>query len=55
MEVDAEQLSPTSLHTQLTAYQSTVRTLHEQNDRNAELLEHLEAAVTEKDVEISCL
>ena len=37
MEVNAEQLSPTSLHTQLTANQSTVRTLHEQNDRNAEL------------------
>ena len=55
MEVDAEQLSPTSLRTQLTAYQSTVRTLHEQNDRNAELLEHLEAAVMEKDVEISRL
>ena len=29
MEVDAEQLSPTSLRTQLTAYRSTVRTLHE--------------------------
>ena len=55
MEVDAEQLSPTSLCTQLTAYQSTVRTLHEQNDRNTELLRHLEAAVTEKDVEISRL
>ena len=55
MEVDAEQLSPTSLHTQLKAYQSTVRTLHEQNDRNTELLRHLEAAVTEKDAEISCL
>ena len=55
MEVDAEQLSPTSLHTQLTAYQSTVRTLHEQNDRNAELLGCLEATVTEKDVEISRL
>ena len=27
-EVDAEQLSPTSLPTHLTAYQSTVRTLH---------------------------
>ena len=52
MEVDAEQLSPTSLRTQLTAYQSTVRTLHEQNDQNAELLRHLEAAVTEKDAEI---
>ena len=55
MEVDAEQLSPASLRTQLTAYQSTVRTLHEQNDQNAELLGHLEAAVTEKDVEISRL
>ena len=54
-EVDAEQLSPTSLHTHLTAYQSTVRTLHEQNDHNAELLGHLEAAVTEKDAEISQL
>ena len=27
-EVDAEQLSPTSLRTHLTAYKSTVRTLH---------------------------
>ena len=41
--------------THLTAYQSTVRTLHEQNDRNAELLGCLEAAVTEKDAEISRL
>ena len=55
MEVDTEQLSPTSLCTQLTAYQSTVRTLHEQNDRNTELLRRLEAAVTEKDAEISRL
>ena len=54
-EIDAEQLSPTSLRTHLTAYQSTVRTLHEQNDRNAELLGCLEAAVTEKDAEISRL
>ena len=54
-EVDVEQLSPTSLRTHLTAYQSTVRTLHEQNDRNAELLGRLEAAVTEKDAEISRL
>ena len=54
-EVDTEQLSPTSLRTHLTAYQSTVRTLHEQNDRNAELLGRLEAAVTEKDAEISRL
>ena len=53
MEIDAEQLSPTSLRTHLTAYQSTVRTLHEQNDRNAELLGRLEAAVMEKDAEIS--
>ena len=43
------------MHTHLTAYQSTVRTLHEQNDRNAELLGRLEAAVTEKDAEISRL
>ena len=55
MEVDTEQLSPNSLHIQLTAYQSTVRSLHKQNDRNAELLECLEAAVTEKDLEISHL
>ena len=53
--VDAEQLSPTSLHTHLTAYQATVKTLHEQNDHNAELLGRLEAAVTEKDTEISGL
>ena len=55
MEVDTEQLSPNSLRIQLTAYQSTVRSLHEQNDRNAELLGHLEATVTEKDSEISHL
>ena len=55
VEVDAEQLSPTSLRTHLTAYQSTVRTLHEQNNRNAELLGRLEAAVMEKDAEISQL
>ena len=54
-EVDAEQLSPTSLRTHLTAYQSTVRTLHKQNDCNAELLGRLEAAVMEKDAEISRL
>ena len=48
-------MSPTSLRTHLTAYQSTVRTLHTQNDHNAELLGHLEAAVTEKDAEISHL
>ena len=50
MEVDAEQISPTSLHTQLTAYQSTVRNLHEQNDCNTELLRGLEAAVVKKDL-----
>ena len=55
MEVNVEQLSPTSLRTHLTTYQSTVRTLHEQNDRNAELLGHLEATVTEKYAEISRL
>ena len=54
-EVNAEQLSPTSLRTHLTAYQATVRTLHAQNDHNAELLGRLEAAVTEKDAEISRL
>ena len=54
-EVDAEQLSPTSLRTHLTAYQATVRTLHAQNYHNAELLGRLEAAVTEKDAEISRL
>ena len=43
------------MHTHLTAYQSTVRTLHEQNDHNAELLGRLEAAVTEKDAKISQL
>ena len=53
MEVNAEQLSHTSLRTHLTAYQSTVRMLHKQNDRNAELLGHLEATVTEKDTEVS--
>ena len=41
--------------THLKAYQSTVRTLHEQNDHNAELLGCLEAAVMEKDAEISRL
>ena len=54
-EGDAEQLSPTSLCTHLTAYQAMVRTLHAQNDRNAELLGCLEATVTKKDVEISRL
>ena len=39
----------------MTAYQSTVKTLHEQNNRNAELLGCLEAAVMEKDAEISRL
>ena len=43
------------MRTHLTAYQSTVRTLHEENDRNAELLGCLEAAVMEKDAEISRL
>ena len=55
MEVGAEQLSPTSLCTQLTAYQSTVRNLYKQNDCNAELLGHLEAVIVEKDSEISRL
>ena len=55
MEVDAEQLSPNSLRTQLAAYQTTVKGIHEQNERNAELIGHLEAIVTEKDTEISRL
>ena len=54
-EVDTEQLSPTSLRTHLTAYQAMVKTLHEQNDHNAELLGCLEAAVMEKDAKISQL
>ena len=55
VEVDADQLSPTSLRTQLTAYQATVRDLHDQNNRNAELLGHLETMVTDKEAEISRL
>ena len=55
MEVNAEQLSPNSLRTQLAAYQTTVKGLHEQNERNAELLGRLKAIVTEKDTEISHL
>ena len=54
-EINVEQLSPTSLHTHLTTYQAMVRTLHAQNDHNAELLGRLEAAVTEKDAKISRL
>ena len=54
-EVDAEQLSSTSLRTHLNAYQATVRTLHEQNDHNSELLGRLEATVMEKGAKISRL
>ena len=43
------------MRTHLTAYQATVRTLHEQNDHNAELLGCSEATVTEKTAEISRL
>ena len=43
------------MRTHLTAYQSTVRTLHKQSNHNAELLGHLEAAVTEKNAKISRL
>ena len=43
------------MRTRLTAYQATVRTLHEQNNHNAELLGRLEATVMEKDAEISRL
>ena len=52
MEVDADQLSPISLCTQLTAYQATVRNLHMQNDCNTELLWCLETTVIDKDAEI---
>ena len=38
MEVDVEQLSPTSLRIQLAAYQNTVDDLYDQNNHNAELL-----------------
>ena len=55
MEVDAEQLSPTSPCTQLSAYQNTVRDLYAQNQCNAELLDQLETVVTEKESEISRL
>ena len=50
MEVDVEQLSPTSLHTQL-----AVKDLHNQNNHNAELLRRLETIVLEKESEISRL
>ena len=43
------------MRTHLTTYQTTVRTLHEQNNHNVDLLGRLEAAVTEKDAEISRL
>ena len=55
VEVDADQLSPTSLRTQLTMYQATVRDLHDQNNRNAKLLGRLETMVTDKEAEISRL
>ena len=55
MEVDADQLSPTSLWTQLAAYQNTVKDLHDQNECNTELLGGHEPIVTEKDLEISHL
>ena len=55
MDVDANQLSPTSLRTQLTAYQATVRDLHEQNNCNTELLGHLKTMVTDKEAEFSRL
>ena len=55
MEVDAEQLSPTSLCTQLAACQNMVKDLHDQNNCNAELLGHLETMVLEKELEISRL
>ena len=55
MEVDADQFSPTSLQTQLIAYQATVRDLHDQNNHNAELLGCLKTMVMDKEAEISRL
>ena len=45
MEINADQLSPTSLCTQLAAYQTTVKDIHDQNQRNVELLGRLETIV----------
>ena len=55
MDIDAEQLSPNSLRVQLSAYQSTVKDLHDQNEHNAELLGCLKAIITQKDAELSNL
>ena len=55
MEINAEQLSPTNLCTQLAAYQNTVKDLHDQNQHNAELLGRLKTIVSEKESEISRL
>ena len=55
MEVDTEKLSPTTLCTQLAAYQNTIRDLHDQHQLNTELLGCLEAMVTKKEMEISRL
>ena len=55
MDIDTEQISPNSLRVQLSAYQSTVKDFHDQNEHNAELLGRLEAIVTEKDAELSHL
>ena len=55
MEIDTEQLSPTSLRTQLVTYQNTVKDLYYQNQRNAELLGRLETVVSKKESKISRL
>ena len=55
IDVDANQLSPNSLRSQLAAYQNTVRDLYNQNQRNAEALGWLKSVVTDKDSEISRL
>ena len=52
MEVDTDQLSPTSLRTQLVTYQNTVKDLYHQNQQNTELLGRLETVVSEKECEI---
>ena len=55
MEINTDQLSPTSMHTQLVTYHNTVRDLYDQNQRNAEILGRLKMVVNEKESEISRL
>ena len=50
MEVDTDQLSPTSLRIQLVTYQNTVKDLYHQNQQNTELLGRLENCRIQKGV-----